>query len=132
MTVSSDSKGQLTTKTWGIHLSDPWFDLVRTGQKVYEGRRYAFDVPKYKVGDNLHITRCGPKGECLANAPSYTMKITSLHQFPTFEAALKVLPLTMVLPGISSLEEGVLLYQKYVSLPTQHKDTVCLIGVKIL
>lgn len=38
----------MSAMIYNIHISDPWYDSVRTGKKKYEGRRYYFDIPKYK------------------------------------------------------------------------------------
>ena len=105
-----------------ISLNSPWFELVRSGQKQYEGRRYSGNVMKYQVGDRLRIQKWGDSKE-----PSYTAEITAIFRFQTFEQALVQLPLNEVLPGITSIAEGIEVYKRYVSLPTQLKDGVCMI-----
>lgn len=64
--------------------------------------------------------------------PSYQVIVTSLALYNTFEEALTELPLDKVLPLPEiTIEEGVKIYQKYVSLATQQRDGVVLIGIKV-
>jgi ASC-1-like (ASCH) protein len=136
------SKKDSRTTTWSIRLSDPWFDLVRKGIKLYEGRRYWFDVPKYKVGDQLIIVRCLETAKALHHQASKTDEkketfkatIVSVLKYSTFQEALTSSsspPLSEILPGIQTVAEGILLYQKFVSLPTQERDGVALIQLRV-
>src|SRR5579872_3951865 len=103
-----------------LRLSDPWFNLVKEGKKCYEGRCYFKEVPNYKVGDIIIFSN-------LDKTNSFKKKIKALHKFPTFEESLRKLPLSEVLPGIKSVEEGVEIYKKYVKIETQKEYGVCLI-----
>lgn len=112
---------------WNISLHGEWFDLVATGRKLYEGRRMAYDVPSYRVGDLIRIRSISES----EGRRTLTAKIVGLSYFTTFEEALNTLPIDEVLPG-STIEEGILIYQRYVSLPTQLRDGVCMIKLELI
>lgn len=112
-----------------ISLSDPWFELIRIGKKKYEGRRYYYDVPKYKVGDIIKVHRVIAK---LRTDDSYFVRVINIHKFNTFEEAMTHLPLNHILPGVESLEDGINIYKKFVSIETQHRDGVCMIELEVL
>jgi ASC-1-like (ASCH) protein len=100
-------------------LNDPWFDLVRSGRKVYEGRR---NIKAWHAGQRLTI---GHHTEP-QRAPFGATVAEVLH-FPTFEAALRALPLERVLPGVATVEQGLAIYAQFVSLPTQLRDGVVML-----
>jgi ASC-1-like (ASCH) protein len=113
------------THTYPITLNDPWFDYVKQGIKKYEGRCYWKSVLKYQINDLLKISHHTD----LSKKP-YIVKIKHIVLYPTFEEALKTLPLEEVLPGVSTIEEGIHIYLKFVSLDTQLTYGVCMIEVE--
>lgn len=106
-----------------ITLNDPWFDLVKTGQKQWEGRCFWKAARGYKIGDTLRISHHTRPEE------PYCAKITDLRRFATFEEALQTLGLDQVLPRVETVEQGVEIYQRYVSLPTQQEFGVIMIKI---
>ncbi len=111
-----------------IQLSDPWFDLVRTGQKIYEGRCYWKKVLDYKINDILLIS---PYDKSKTDLP-YKVKIVDILLFDTFESALKTLDIQQVLPNVKTLEEGVEIYKKYVSLKTQQENKISMLKIELI
>jgi ASC-1-like (ASCH) protein len=107
-------------------LNSPWYELVRDGRKLYEGRRALPSILSLIIGERISISH-----HTDITLPSYEVIVTSLARYNTFEEALTELPIDKVLPlpGIT-VEEGVKIYQQYVSLATQKRDGVILIGVK--
>jgi ASC-1-like (ASCH) protein len=61
----------------------------------------------------------------------YLVTIEAILKFPTFEVALRSLPLSKVLPNCNSVEEGVEIYKQFVSLPTQEKDGVLMFLLRV-
>ena len=108
-------------------LNSPWYELVRDGKKLYEGRRALPSILNLSIGEIISISH-----HTDVTLPNYQVIITSLARYKTFEEALTELPLDQVLPlpGMT-IEEGVKIYQQYVSLATQQRDGVVLIGIKI-
>ena len=104
-----------------MHLSYPWFDLVKDGLKTWEGRRLTDKTRGIRVGDRIQFTRVDE-----TDSP-FDVDVVEIRFFPTFEFALKELGLGEVLPGVETLEEGVQIYQQYVSLSTQEAEGVIMI-----
>ena len=113
--------------TWKITLNSPWFSHVQNRDKIYEGHCYWKSAPAslYKVGDTLEISH-----HTDATQDSFQVKITDIQIFDSFEHALNAILLSEVLPGINSIEEGINIYYKYVSLPTQLANKVCMIKIQ--
>jgi ASC-1-like (ASCH) protein len=108
-------------ETHTFNLSSPWYEFVASGEKVYEGRRRSFKTDAIKTGDMI----------CFHHEifPPMFKKVVHVHHFTTFEEGLSHLPFQKILPGTSSIEEGVAIYEKYVSIDTQKKDGICLIEI---
>ncbi len=111
--------------THTIHLGSKWFPLVKSGEKIYEGRCYWKKAKEYQVGDILHIIH--------QDDPTQTFKteIIGLHIRENFQVALKEFGLSKVLPGVSSIEEGVQVYYNYVSQKTQQENGVVLLEFQL-
>lgn len=113
-------------KTHFITLNTPWYEHVLSGRKRYEGRRYFGRVKSYKVGDTVVI-----KHHTDVTKASYQMKISNIQLFKSFEHALTVFYATntidLILPNITSIQDGIEIYKKYVSIPTQIRDGVSII-----
>jgi ASC-1-like (ASCH) protein len=105
-----------------IHVGSPWFDYICAGRKRFEGRR---NYHPYAVGERLRIAHADKRGRAV------DARIAGLHFYPSFNAALRALPLEQVLPDVASVEEGVKIYQEYVSLDTQARDGVVMIEIEI-
>lgn len=94
----------------------------------------------WKEGDTLEvvhvsITRDDEGKVCLLDGGEspFPVRIVSVRTYVSFEEALKDLwrggeaPLDEVLPGVSSIAEGVGVYRRFVSLETQARDGVCML-----
>lgn len=108
-----------------MSLNSPWFELVKSGQKKYEGRRNTDKIKCMNVGDTILF-----RHHTDPSIEPFKARIVSLNPFPTFKHALECLPIRDVLPidGIT-VADGVKIYQQYVSLATQERDGVVLIEV---
>jgi ASC-1-like (ASCH) protein len=108
-----------TTHT--ISVNSPWFEYLKAGTKTFEGRRYSV---RYTVGDKLLV-----RHHTDTTQEPFVLTITSVNKFPSFEDALRVLPLCRVLPGVETVEDGIEVYKKFVSLKTQATDGIVMLGV---
>lgn len=110
---------------WSMSLSDPWFDHVKNGTKKFEGRRFYKNLLHFQPNDFIIFRPSNGNNEICIK------KIFQIHKFATFEVALahynRLGRMNEILPGIDTIEQGVKIYFKYVSLATQIKDGVCLI-----
>jgi ASC-1-like (ASCH) protein len=43
------------SKQWNITLNSPWFEYVKNGNKIYEGRCNWKQASQYRIGDFLRI-----------------------------------------------------------------------------
>lgn len=102
-----------------ITLNDPWFEHVKTGKKKYEGRCFWKSALDYNVGDCLTISHHTRKEE-----EPFCVEIKDILLFKSFEEALTTLGLESILPGVSTIEEGVKIYTSFVSLRSP-KDFDC-------
>ena len=110
-----------------ITLNSPWFEYVRDGKKIYEGRRKTDKTKEYKIGDILIINHHTD----ILQEP-YKVIIQDILSFPTFKDALTNLPIENILPNIKTIDEGVEIYKKYVSLNTQIQDGIFMIKIKLI
>jgi ASC-1-like (ASCH) protein len=109
--------------------------LVKSGQKVYEGRCYWKKAKDYKVGDILHIIRqndhsCDDSSNVSNEA--FNAEIIGLHIRKTFREALEDFGLEKVLPGVTTIENGVEIYHQYVSEKTQQENGIVMIELRVL
>ena len=106
-------------------LNSPWFELMKSGQKRYEGRRRTSKTSSISPGDTIVMTH-----HTNNTLDPYTVYVEEVIAFPTFQHALEMLPLSEVLPvdGIT-VDKGVAIYHQYVSQATQEKDGIVMIKV---
>lgn len=113
-----------------IHLNHPWFELVKIGKKIYEGRRLTDKTNKYNIGDILLVKHYTDNTQ-----EPYYIEIVDKIYFRTFEQALTILPINQVLPtldeSIRTIQEGIEIYKKYVSLETQNRDGIIMLKIKL-
>lgn len=87
-----------------LHVSEPWFSLIKNGKKTIEGRLNR-DPTKYKVGDTLIIK----------NKDTIELKITALTTYKSFKEMLEKEGLDKVLPdeSVKTIEDGINIYYKF-------------------
>jgi ASC-1-like (ASCH) protein len=109
-----------------MKLNSPWFELVKDGKKIYEGRRKLPYITKYKIGDIINFSHNNN-----TNIKSFNVIIEDILEYSTFEDALNVLPLQQVLPIDNiTIEQGIEIYKKYVSLTTQLNDGIIMLKIR--
>lgn len=113
-------------KTRLMRLNSPWYEYVKSGEKIYEGRKMSDKTRSIKVGDMIHF-----KHYTDTDLPLIKTKVLGIHLFSTFKDALTELPIKQILPFENlTIEEGVHIYYMYVSEETQKKDGVCMIRIE--
>lgn len=111
-----------------ISLNSPWFEFVRDGKKIYEGRRKTGKIMSIEKGQVLHV-RHYTNPELF---PPFQVIVEDILEYKTFKDALETLPITEVLPleGIT-VEMGIEIYKQYVSLPTQKQDGIVMLKLSL-
>lgn len=104
-------------------IAHPWFDHVQDNRKNIEGRLFKGKFTHLKAGDAIVIHN--PE-----NTATIDKTITSIDMFSSFQHALEQIPVKDVLPGITSMEEGVKIYNSIYSKEDQSKYRVCMLKWK--
>jgi ASC-1-like (ASCH) protein len=91
------------------HLSEPWFSLVSTKNKEYEGR----------LGNNSEFIKAeiGSKilwfNNDLGFRREFSTRIISKTRYKTFGTMLRSKGISKCLPTVSTIAQGELVYRKY-------------------
>lgn len=114
-------------KEYYIHVSEPWFTLMKLKLKTCEGRLnkgYFADMKKDDcilfLNKNFNFDR------------SFRVKITSIHHYDSFESYLKSEKLSKCLPGIDTISNGTKVYYKYYNKEDEKKYGIAAIRLKVL
>ncbi len=87
-----------------IHCEEPWFSLLKNGQKPVEGRKNSPFYQAIKVGDSI---------EFFLGANSFQMSVVGINHYASLKEYLEVESLARALPGIKTMEEGFAIYQAW-------------------
>jgi ASC-1-like (ASCH) protein len=112
--------------TYTKHLSEPWFSLIKIGAKKCEGRLNKGDFSEMKKGDFIIF-----ENNDFGFPRSFRCKITSIHNYSSFQNYLENETLERCLPGIDSIEEGVSIYYKYYSMEDENKYKIKAIRLRV-
>lgn len=104
------------------HVDEPYFTLLKTGKKVCEGRLLKGDFNKMKVSDRIEFDNS-------IGTDKFMCKIVSVNRYPTFREYLLTETLERCLPGITDIEEGILIYYNFFTKEDEEKYGV--IGITI-
>jgi ASC-1-like (ASCH) protein len=112
--------------TYTKHLSEPWFSLIKLGIKKCEGRLNKGDFSKMKKGDSIIF-----ENNDFDFPRKFRCKITSIHDYTSFENYLKCETLEKCLPTIDTIENGVKIYYKYYKKEDENLYKIKAIRLKI-
>jgi ASC-1-like (ASCH) protein len=113
--------------TYTKHLSEPWFSLIKIGAKKCEGRLNKGDFSEMKKGDFIIF-----ENNDFGFPRSFRCKITSIHDYSSFQNYLESETLEKCLPGIDTIEEGVSIYYKYYSMEDENKYKIKAIRLRVV
>ena len=88
-----------------FHIGDPWFEHIITGQKIVEGKLAKGKALNMEVGSVLHIS--GNTGEVIE------CRVVAIRRYESFRNYLETEGLTKSLPGVTSIEDGLNVYNQY-------------------
>lgn len=108
------------------NCSEPWFSIINLGLKPVEGRLNKGDFAKLQVGDTITFFNED------FNYREFTVKVTKLTYYKTFEAYLRKETLKKCLPGIKTIKDGLSVYYKYFTKEQEEKFGVVCISVELL
>lgn len=89
-----------------IEVSSPWFELIRDGQKMVEGRKA---TPRW-----THICpgMLGTISHPVKNE-SFSVQCTGVNRYSSLKDYLETETLECTLPGVKSIEEGMAIYYQW-------------------
>lgn len=91
--------------THSLHVQNIWYDKIASGQKRWEGRLNGAGVKDIKMGDTIEFVS--------ENRQPLKLTVTSVLHFSDFEKMLEGEGLLRLLPGVSSMEEGLEIYRSF-------------------
>jgi ASC-1-like (ASCH) protein len=112
--------------TYTKHLSEPWFSLIKIGAKKCEGRLNKGDFSEMKKGDYIIF-----ENNDFDFPRTFRCKITSIHDYDSFEDYLESETLERCLPGIDTIEQGVGIYYKYYKKEDEMRYKIKAIRLKV-
>lgn len=87
-------------------VKQKYFDAIKAGLKVVEGRLNGSKFKDLKAGDPITFT-------CHETNEKVSCTVTALNIYPNFETMLVGEGLDNMLPGIIDLAEGVAIYENF-------------------
>jgi len=107
-----------------IHVSEPWFSLIKNGEKTVEGRLNKGTFSQLKEGDNIEFFNNELND-------SFVAKITKITQHNTFYDMIQENGLQNVLPGVENAEKGVMVYRQYYTEEMENQFKVLAIHIQV-
>ena len=89
-----------------MNLVEPWFTLIYNGVKTIEGRIAIGKWLNLKLGTIIEVS--SPNSEFRFNVVVKRLKL-----YPSLEEFLHEEDLSLVLPGVSTIEAAVAMYHRY-------------------
>ena len=105
------------------HIEDPHFDNILNGKKIYETRVNDEKRQLVKLGDIIEWTHR------TENRQPYSIVVIGIDYFKSFKDAIETSGVKKVLPNVSTVEEGVKLYEAFPHKTGTFKDGAKKYGV---
>lgn len=117
-------------------VRDPWFSFIESGTKTVEGKLCKSWITSLQVSDRIiwFDDTVDTVEDILANRNTTPIKscattVTGLKFYASFADMLSCEGLENVLPGISSIADGVMVYRKFYSEADEIKNGVMAIHI---
>jgi ASC-1-like (ASCH) protein/mannose-6-phosphate isomerase-like protein (cupin superfamily) len=117
--------GGAEPEIWKVHVSLPWYELIKQGKKTVEGRPNRNTFAQMKIGDQIEFSNKELNENFMA-------EITNVTHHKTFEEMIRTNGIDNVLPGIRNIDEGVQVYMQYYTKEIEKEFGVVGIHVKLL
>ncbi len=110
---------------WDVHVSLPWYNLIKEGKKTVEGRPKRNTFAQMKIGQVVKFFNKELN-------ESFCVKIVGISEHKTFEDMIRSNGIDNVLPGIRNIDEGVQVYMQYYNKEIESEFGVVGIRVQII
>lgn len=104
-----------------LHVQNEYFETIKIGTKIFEGRLAKEKYRQLMVGDVIEFTD---------GVEKLDKKISSIHIFDSFGTGGSFLGIDNILPGAPSVEELISVYRRFYSEADEHLYGVVFIGIK--
>ncbi|KAL3641609.1 hypothetical protein CASFOL_012424 [Castilleja foliolosa] len=102
-----------------LHVQEPYFSQLNDGLKTVEGRCGVGDYKRIQSGHMLLFNKC------------LMLQVQDIRHYASFHEMLETESLAQVLPGVSSVDEGVQIYRNFYSKEKERSNGVVAICVKM-
>ncbi|GFP85192.1 hypothetical protein PHJA_000662900 [Phtheirospermum japonicum] len=102
-----------------LHVQEPYFSQLNDGLKTIEGRCGVGNYKRMQSGHILLFNKC------------LMLQVQDIRQYASFHEMLETESLAQVLPGVSSIDEGVQIYRNFYSEEKERSNGVLAICVKM-
>jgi ASC-1-like (ASCH) protein len=109
-------------------LKQNWFDLIKSGLKTVEGRLNKGDFANIKPGDLIHFY----SNKDTNKSDLVKTLVVSIKEYNTFREMITKERLKYVLPGIKTINDGVLIYDSIYPKEIQQNYKVLAIRLKLM
>ena len=99
------------------NLSEKWFNYIKSGKKIVEGRPFKGDFSKMNVGDTITFSNTSFEVENVI-----VVTITGVTRYKTFREYLEDKTLKKCLPDVMTIDEGVNVYYGFPNYENYEKD----------
>ncbi len=107
-----------------FHIDEPWFSHIVSGSKVVEGKLGKGKALQMQVGSILHIS--GNSGDVIE------CEVVAIRPHSSFREYLEHETLPRCLPGITTMEAGLEVYNKYFEPGLDAKLGVLAVEIRFL
>lgn len=114
------------TNNMRMHLSEPWFTLISMGMKTVEGRKNKGVFKDMKIGDVITWYNDDFKSREIKT------KVTGKRIYMTFQEYLETEGLEKCLPGVPSIDHGLIVYFKYFTKEDEQRYGVVAIELELV
>jgi ASC-1-like (ASCH) protein len=108
--------------TWKKHCSNPWYGYIKNWSKGVEGRIRRGDWMRITKGDLVHFY-------CDEDPVGFTVLVTYVVNYASYEEYLKHETVTKCLPGITNINEALKIYRGFRGYSKADEDTYGVVGV---
>lgn len=85
---------------------EPWFSLLKSGQKPVEGRMKEAMFDQYCLGDIIEFSS-------EKNDDRFTVRITQIKTYPSLEEYLNTVTIEKAVPGTRNIAEAMAVYHQW-------------------
>lgn len=112
--------------TYLLNVRQPWYDLIKSGDKTVEGRLNKGIFSQLKAGDSIEWSESkDPNSEKFRVIISYVTKYDSFKEMLEAEGISNVLPIYYV----TNVEDGIRIYRQFYDEENEKKFGVLAIGM---